>query len=76
VEARLTPASSAVDFLPMHTVETQEAIQDILHGRSIPAVLPDTPHARVVNAENNLIALARIESGTLYPFKVFAGEDA
>ncbi|MEO7719378.1 MAG: tRNA pseudouridine(55) synthase TruB [Capsulimonas sp.] len=69
----LTPASEALRSFPMQSVDDARRA-DILHGRTVPTELADTPIVRVVDANQQLVALALAEAGALRPFKVFSTE--
>jgi tRNA pseudouridine55 synthase len=70
--SKLVPASEALD-LPRTVLVDQAHIDDIRHGRSIPA----GDHAedavvQIVDAIGELLALARVAEARLRPYKVFA----
>ena len=49
--------------------------EDVWQGRSLPTEFADTPLVRVVDTDDELLALARAEAGRLHPFKVFQQDD-
>jgi tRNA pseudouridine55 synthase len=71
IPSRLTPSAEAVGFLPAHSIDSPEQAADIRHGRTIQTGLSDAPIARVIDLSGALLALGRVERGTLYPEKVF-----
>lgn len=69
----LTPPAAALADWPAHVLTSGQR-DDILHGRAVAAQLADAPVVRVLSTDGDLLALARAESGTLRPFKVFADQ--
>lgn len=72
VASLLLGPSAALAALPAHLADDAQQA-DVRHGRSLPTDLPDGVTARVVDAADTLLALARVQDGHLHPFKVFAG---
>ncbi len=74
----LVSMDQAVDHLPAVDL-SDRSVSDVLHGRPVPvwkvaeaAMQEETP-VRLRTRRGALIALARVESGVLRPFKVLAG---
>ncbi len=69
-QTHLVSPVHALPNWPCQTIETTQA-EDIRHGRAIPTALADTETAFVLDAQGQILALARAEAGTLHPHKVF-----
>ncbi|MBV9851705.1 MAG: tRNA pseudouridine(55) synthase TruB [Armatimonadetes bacterium] len=65
----VSPAA-ALAHLPAHSVTGDAQREDIRQGRPLSTRLADAPAVRVLDGDA-LLALARAESGRLYPYKVF-----
>ncbi len=70
VASLLLGPSAALAALPVHLADDAQQV-DVRHGRALPTDLPDGVTARVVDAADTLLALARAQDGQLHPFKVF-----
>jgi len=69
---RLVSPSEAMGNWPAQIASETEQT-DIQHGRTISTQLADCEIVKITDAQNELLALARAETGTLRPFKVFSG---
>lgn len=69
----LVSPANALNSLPAYVIEGS-AREDILHGRTLSYPFEDVVIVKVLDAQKQLIALARASEGTLRPFKVFPPE--
>ncbi|BDI32259.1 hypothetical protein CCAX7_43100 [Capsulimonas corticalis] len=69
----MKPPAEALHGFPLQAVDDARRA-DILHGRAVPTGLADAPIVRVVDANQQLVALALADAGSLRPFKVFSTE--
>jgi len=70
--SKLVPASEALD-LPRTVLVDQARVDDIRHGRSVPAGdQSEDSIVQIVDASGELLALAKVAEGRLRPYKVFA----
>ena len=70
VDFLVSPAV-ALAHLPAHMVQTDAQREDVWQGRSLPTDLRDMGVVRILDWNDELLGLARAESGRLLPFKVF-----
>lgn len=68
--AHLVSPANALSEWPAHIVH-DNAREDILHGRAVPALFDDDFVVKVLDTQGQLLALARAGNGLLSPFKVF-----
>ncbi len=66
----LVPPADALAEMPKHLAGDAD-LENIKHGRALASALPPGTVARVVDAANSLVALARADGERLHPFKVF-----
>ena len=67
----LVPPSDALARFPAHQVRDETDWDAVRHGRSLVCALPPAGVVRVVDSENELLALGRADGERLHPFKVF-----
>jgi len=73
IAANLVPPSRALD-LPRAVLTDDARVDDIRHGRAVPAVdIDEGTVVQVIDAAGDLLALARAVEGKLRPYKVFNG---
>ena len=70
-EHLISPARSLAG-VPAYSLTDNAECSEIQQGRSLPTARSDEPTVCVLNTDGRLLALARVEAGRLYPFKVFA----
>ena len=63
-------AAAALAYLPAQTVDDAMR-EDVWQGRSLPTDMADVPIVLVLDADGELMGLARAVAGRLHPFKVF-----
>ncbi len=66
----LVPPADALAEMPKHLAGDAD-LENIKHGRALASGLPPGTVARVVGADNVLVALGRADGERLHPFKVF-----
>jgi tRNA pseudouridine55 synthase len=68
----LVSPAAALERFPSHCADTDEAVCDIQHGRTLHSNLPPETIIRILDTHGGLIALARADGEHLRPFKVFS----